>query len=49
MITNLLIITTLVGVSLTAPVNDEVKSLPGWNGPLLSKMYSGYLGAGQVF
>ena len=27
--------------------SDEIKSLPGWSGPLPSKMYAGYVSAGN--
>jgi len=30
------------------PKADEVKSLPGWNKALKSKMYAGYIPAGQT-
>jgi hypothetical protein len=35
-----------VGVSSTPAADDEVKSLPGWDKPLPSKQYSGYLPVG---
>jgi hypothetical protein len=38
MTTALLAATTVLG----APAQYEVKSLPGWEGPLKSKIYSGF-------
>lgn len=29
------------------PAEDEVKSLPGWDGPLPSRMWAGYVSVGQ--
>jgi len=48
-----LILLGLIGIFLSALVvapiaEDEVKSLPGWNGPLKSKHYSGYLPVGNA-
>ena len=37
-----------LGVALAAPSADVVKSLPGWDGPLPSKHYSGYLDASET-
>jgi serine carboxypeptidase-like clade I len=40
----------LIGVCVTtnaAPATDEVTSLPGWDGSLPSKMYSGYVDVGD--
>lgn len=39
----------LISLAISIPEMDELKSLPGWNGTLLSKMYSGYLPAGEVY
>ena len=40
-----LLVGVLVGVTFTsaAPVQHEIVSLPGWEGALPSKQYSGYL------
>ena len=35
----------VLGVAWAAPSADEVKSLPGWDGALPSKHYSGFLDA----
>jgi hypothetical protein len=35
----------LASTAMAAPATDEVKSLPGWSGPLPSKHYSGFLDA----
>jgi hypothetical protein len=35
-----------MGLVSAAPAQYEVTSLPGWNGPLLSKMYCGFSAAG---
>lgn len=37
---------SLASLSAAAPAHFEVKSLPGWNGPLLSKAYCGFSSAG---
>lgn len=39
------ILTVLASTAMSAPATDEVKSLPGWSGPLPSKHYSGFLDA----
>jgi len=39
------ILTVLASTAMSAPATDEVKSLPGWSGPLPSKHYSGVLDA----
>ena len=36
-----------IGCALAAVGRDAIVSLPGWDGPLPSKMYSGYLNAGS--
>lgn len=36
----------LLGSAAAAPAQFEVKSLPGWNGPLLSKAYCGFSSGG---
>lgn len=35
-------------LTLAQPPNHEITSLPGWDGPLPSKMYSGYLPVGKT-
>lgn len=37
---------TVLFCSIAAASRNEIKSLPGWDGPLPSKMYSGYIKAG---
>ena len=39
----------LAAVTSAAPAADEVTSLPGWSGPLRSRMYSGFIDAGFDF
>lgn len=34
---------SLLSLSSSAYAPDEITSLPGWNGPLPTKQYSGYL------
>ena len=41
------VISLFVGATHAAPEADEVKSLPGWNKELPSKIYSGFISAGQ--
>ena len=41
--TSVLAFAFLAAVSSAAPAADEVTSLPGWNGTLFSKMYSGFI------
>ena len=36
-----------IGCALAAMGRDAIVSLPGWDGPLPSAMYSGYLNAGS--
>ena len=35
-------------VVLAQPAGHEITSLPGWNGPLPSRMYSGYIPVGKT-
>jgi len=39
----LVLIGLIFAISTGAPIEDEIKSLPGWSGPLPTKQYSGYL------
>ena len=42
-----LVVALLVPLCLGAPAADEIASLPGWDAPLPSRQYSGYLDASQ--
>ena len=37
----------LISKGFSAVAEDEVTSLPGWNGTLPSKMYAGFIDAGN--
>ena len=41
-----LVLALVLALASAAPAEFEVKSLPGWNGPLLSKTYCGFSPAG---
>ena len=44
----LLVFTIIVSLACGAPPGSEILSLPGWRGPLPSRMFSGYLIAGDA-
>jgi hypothetical protein len=45
---SVLLLAACLSAVLAAVPEDEIKALPGWDGPLSSKQYSGYLAVGKA-
>ena len=43
-----LLLTLVPALLLAAVPGDEVKSLPGWSGPLPTRQYSGYISVDET-